>query len=122
MRVPNHIGLAVRDPNHSLRFYRDTLGLEGSTRQEAYGFVISAANGVELTLLSGRPPTDMGDFHLGLSVPTASEVRALRDQLGGLMVTEVEWWDEPDYVSVKVLDPDGYVVEICWDAKHRAAH
>jgi catechol 2,3-dioxygenase-like lactoylglutathione lyase family enzyme len=60
MRVQNHIGLAVRDPSRSLRFYRDTLGLQGSVREEAYGFVISAANGVDFTLLSGRSPADVG--------------------------------------------------------------
>jgi hypothetical protein len=27
----------------------------------------------------------------------------------------VEWWDEPDYVSVKCKDPDGYVVEAAWE-------
>jgi hypothetical protein len=24
-------------------------------------------------------------------------------------------WDEPDYVSVKFRDPDGYVVEVSWE-------
>jgi hypothetical protein len=24
-------------------------------------------------------------------------------------------WDEPDYVSFKCLDPDGYVVEVAWE-------
>ena len=26
-----------------------------------------------------------------------------------------EEWDEPEYVSVKCLDPDGYVVEAAWE-------
>ena len=26
-----------------------------------------------------------------------------------------EEWDEPDYVSVKCFDPDGYVVEAAWE-------
>jgi hypothetical protein len=26
------------------------------------------------------------------------------------------FWDEPDFVSVKVRDPDGYVVEAAWDS------
>jgi hypothetical protein len=29
-------------------------------------------------------------------------------------VTIVGEWDEPDYVSVKCSDPDGYVVELGW--------
>ena len=30
-------------------------------------------------------------------------------------VRELEWNDEADHVSVKVADPDGYVVEVGWD-------
>ena len=29
----------------------------------------------------------------------------------------VGWWDEPDYVSVKFRDPDGYVVEVSWEPR-----
>jgi hypothetical protein len=29
----------------------------------------------------------------------------------------VGWWDEPDYVSVKFKDPDGYVVEVSWESE-----
>ena len=29
--------------------------------------------------------------------------------------TYFEEWDEPDYVSVKCRDPDGYVVETAWE-------
>jgi hypothetical protein len=31
----------------------------------------------------------------------------------------VEEWDEPEYVSVKCLDPDGYVVEAAWEPHPR---
>jgi len=27
----------------------------------------------------------------------------------------LEQWDEPDYVSVKTRDPDGYIVEFSWE-------
>jgi hypothetical protein len=29
----------------------------------------------------------------------------------------VEEWDEPEYVSVKCRDPDGYVVEAAWEPR-----
>ena len=32
-----------------------------------------------------------------------------------LRVELVEEWDEPDYVSVKCRDPDGYIVEAAWE-------
>jgi hypothetical protein len=43
-------------------------------------------------------------------------VRAFRDRVVSDGVELVDWWDEPDYVSVKFRDPDGYVVEVSWDA------
>jgi hypothetical protein len=30
-------------------------------------------------------------------------------------VAIVEAWDEPDYVSLKCRDPDGYVIEAAWE-------
>jgi hypothetical protein len=42
-------------------------------------------------------------------------VLALRDRLVGDGVELVEEWDEPEYVSVKCRDPDGYIVEASWE-------
>ena len=39
----------------------------------------------------------------------------LADRLLDDGVTIVEEWDEPQYVSVKCLAPDGYVVEAAWE-------
>jgi catechol 2,3-dioxygenase-like lactoylglutathione lyase family enzyme len=114
----DHLALAVRSPTRSLRFYRDTIGIEGVVREEDYGFVISTKSGVAFTLFEAEPPGDVGDFHLGLSLPDGAAVRALRGELQRQGIPEVEWWDEPGYVSVKVRDPDGYIVEVAWDAEH----
>ena len=42
-------------------------------------------------------------------------VRALRDRLAADGVELVEESDEPDYVSVKCRNPDGYIVEAAWE-------
>jgi hypothetical protein len=42
-------------------------------------------------------------------------VRALRDRLVADGVPIAEEWEEPEYVSVKCRDPDGYVVEAGWE-------
>jgi hypothetical protein len=42
-------------------------------------------------------------------------VRAFRSRLAGDGIEIAEFWDEPDYVSVKCRDPDGYVVEFAWE-------
>lgn len=114
----NHLALAVRDPARSLRFYRETLGVEGSVRDEDYGFVLTTLNGVAFTLFRGTPPAEVGEFHFGLSLATPEQVRLIRGRSREQGLDEVEWWDEPGYVSMKLRDPDGYVVEIAWDAKH----
>ena len=114
----DHVALAVRDPARSLRFYRDTLAIEGEVREEPYGFVIVTTKGIAFTLLAGEPPADLGEFHLGVSLPDAAAVRARRAELRTAGVPEVSWEEEPGYVSVKVRDPDGYVVELAWDERY----
>jgi hypothetical protein len=44
-------------------------------------------------------------------------VLALRDRLEADGVEIVEEHDEPDYVSVKCRDPDGYIVEAAWEPR-----
>jgi catechol 2,3-dioxygenase-like lactoylglutathione lyase family enzyme len=117
----DHLALAVRDPSRSLRFYRETIGVEGTVREEEYGYVITTPAGVAFTLFQGVPPADHGEFHLGVSLPDGDAVRARREVLRSRGLPELEWSDEPGYVSIKVRDPDGYIVEIAWDEKHPRA-
>ena len=122
MPTLDHVALAVEDPKRSLRFYRDTIGVEGTVRTEDYGFVITTPGGLAFTLFTGAPATATGEFHVGVSVPDAAAVRTRRAELAAAGVAELEWWDEPGYVSIKVRDPDGYIVELSWDAKHATGH
>ena len=43
-------------------------------------------------------------------------MHAFRRRLADDGIPIVEEWDEPDYVSVKCRDPDGYVVEAAWES------
>src|SRR5687767_6713618 len=54
-------------------------------------------------------------MHFGLGMRDREAVRAPRDRLAADGVELVEEWDEPDYVSVKCRDPDGYIVEASWE-------
>jgi catechol 2,3-dioxygenase-like lactoylglutathione lyase family enzyme len=59
-------------------------------------------------------------FHFGFWLPIAEDVRALTDRLTAAGVDIVERVDEPDLVSTKMRDPDGYVVELYWEpARYR---
>jgi hypothetical protein len=46
---------------------------------------------------------------------TSAAVKALRQRFDSDGIEVVEWWEEPEYVSVKCRDPDGYVVEASWE-------
>jgi hypothetical protein len=54
-------------------------------------------------------------MHFGVRLPDRDAVRALRDRLAADRVELVEECDEPEYVSVKCRDPDGYIVEAAWE-------
>lgn len=90
-----HVALAVRDPARSLEFYRDIIGIEGQVRTEDYGFVISTPNAVAFTLFRGDPPTGIGEFHLGISLPDADAVRLARARFRSTGLAEHDWWEEP---------------------------
>ena len=110
-----HVALSVRDPDASARWYLDVLGLAASRRDEEYGVMLTDAAGLTLALLRGEPlPGDVIErVHIGCELPSAEDVRAARRRLAG--ETELEWWDEDGYVSLKVADPDGHHVELFWE-------
>jgi catechol 2,3-dioxygenase-like lactoylglutathione lyase family enzyme len=111
----NHLGLAVRDPARSLAFYRDTIGVVGEVRTEPYGFVIGTPNGVSFTLFDGQPGTAVGDLHFGVGLPDADAVRQAHERFMSIGLDIHEWCDEPGHTSARVVDPDGYIVEVAWD-------
>jgi catechol 2,3-dioxygenase-like lactoylglutathione lyase family enzyme len=113
----SHLALNVRDPERSRRFYLDTLGLDATADREEWGYRVRMADGVTFALLEGEPPPPdvIGRIHFGCDLPDPDAVRAVRQRLRGEGVDEVEWWDEVGYTSLKVADPDGYVVELAHD-------
>ena len=54
-------------------------------------------------------------LHHGFRAASAEEVHEFRDRFRSDGLEIVEEWDEPGYVSVKVRDPSGYVVEVASD-------
>jgi catechol 2,3-dioxygenase-like lactoylglutathione lyase family enzyme len=116
MRI-RHLALNVTDPARSERFYLDTLGLAGSATPEEWGVRLRLDDGFMLALIKDDPlPADVVDrVHFGCDLADAAAVGELRARLKAADVEEVEFVEEPGYCSVKVSDPDGYVVELAWD-------
>jgi catechol 2,3-dioxygenase-like lactoylglutathione lyase family enzyme len=115
----NHLALAVTDEDVSRRFYERHLGFDARPPRRYPDGVLMLydAEGFELALGPAEDrPSLPAFFHFGKTAARPEDVRALRERLDADGIRVVEWYDEPDYVSVKFCDPDGYVVQIAWEA------
>ena len=113
----DHLALAVRDQARSRRFYEAYFGFvaEDAPREDGV-LLLHDARGFSLALGEIREPISLPPFlHFGTGLGSPAEVRAFRDRVVADGLEVVDWWDEPDYVSVKLRDPDGYVVEVSWE-------
>ena len=113
----DHLALAVSDQGRSQRFYATYLGFDAPPREYSDGvLMLYNSEGFALALRPSDEPVRMPRFfHFGMGLPTPEDVRSFRDRVMADGIAIVEEWDEPDYVSVKCLDPDGYVVEVSWE-------
>jgi catechol 2,3-dioxygenase-like lactoylglutathione lyase family enzyme len=113
-----HLALAVTDQERSRRFYETYFGFDAHPPRRYDGGVLMLydAGGFSLALGPTDEPIALPSFlHFGIGLPSRDAVRAFRDRLVADGVPIVEEWDEPEYVSVKCADPDGYVVEAAWE-------
>jgi len=105
----DHLALAVSDQERARRFYEAYCGFE-APRTYPDGTVMLHREGFMLALGSnGFQP------HFGQLLADAGAVRAMAERLRGDGLEIVDEWDEPDYASVKVRDPDGHIVEFFWE-------
>jgi catechol 2,3-dioxygenase-like lactoylglutathione lyase family enzyme len=113
-----HLGLPVRDAQRSLEFYRAYFGFDPDTAQTYPDgtTIVRNAGGFDLALHPGDVPSSRAEFlHFGFRLPDPRQVRELRARLAADGVPVVEFDDEPDLVSFKCLDPDGWRVEVYWE-------
>jgi catechol 2,3-dioxygenase-like lactoylglutathione lyase family enzyme len=110
-----HIALAVCDQERSRRFYETYFEFDRATARVADDGVLLMEGPEDVLLALGETgePIRLPSFlHFGFrSAESPDEVRAFRERLESDEVEIVEFSDEPDYVSVKCRDPDGYVIE-----------
>jgi catechol 2,3-dioxygenase-like lactoylglutathione lyase family enzyme len=110
------VNLTVADIERSAAFYQQWLGFGPEDRRFSDGTsFFRDSEGTDLALHAG-PASAPREFHFGFRRESADEVRDLRARLvaGGVEVMAFD--DEPDVVSVKLKDPDGYVVEVYWES------
>ena len=112
-----HVGITVADQARSRRFYEKYFRFDPSLARDFPDgtLILRDADGFALALHPGAgAPAD--DFlHFGYACTEPEQVRVLRGTLLANGETLVEDEDTDDFVSIKVLDPDGYRVEIFWE-------
>jgi len=113
-----HLGLPVRDLERSLRFYASHFGFDPATASSYDDGTVIVRNGDRFDLAlhpAAEAPASSTFLHFGFAMADATAVRAL---LAGLKldgVPIIERCEEPDLVSFKCLDPDGWRVEVYWE-------
>jgi catechol 2,3-dioxygenase-like lactoylglutathione lyase family enzyme len=113
-----HLGLPVADSNRSMAFYAQYFGFDPATatRYPDGTTIVRNADGFDLALHDvSEPPPHPGFLHFGFGVPDVGQVHALRERMQADGVSIVERDDEPDLVSFKCLDPDGWRIEVYWE-------
>ena len=116
-----HLAIPVRDQARSRVFYETYFGFGAQPAKRYDDGVLMLYNGAGFALALGpatEPIASPSWMHFGVGLPSREAVLALRDRFVRDGVELVEEWDEPAYVSVKCRDPDGYIVEASWEAKH----
>ena len=114
----DHLAIPVRDQERSRSFYERYFGFDErpARRYEDGVLMLYGRRGFALALGPAREPVDRPAWmHFGVHLPDREAVVALHDRLVADGVELVEAWDEPNYVSVKCRDPDGYIVEASWE-------
>lgn len=113
----NHLNLVVRDVVRSATFWETHFGFEPVRHLETGGVMLASSEGSVLVFEPGHPAPDPGSvFHVGFGLADADAVLSARKRLQEAGVRELDWVQEEGYRSVKVADPDGYVVEVFWEA------
>src|SRR4051794_31805701 len=112
------LAIPVADQVRSRRFYERYFGFGArpARRYDDGVLMLYDARGFALALgPTDEPIVRPAWMHFGVGLPDRDAVLALRDRLIADGVELVEEFDEPEYVSVKCRDPDGYIVEASWE-------
>jgi catechol 2,3-dioxygenase-like lactoylglutathione lyase family enzyme len=107
-----HLNLDARDLAASQRFYGELLGLPAALRDQA----LRVEHPNYLLVLNEGEPKVGGTFHFGFRVAVAADVEAWVERL---RANDVPVLVEPKHAGsvfvARVLDPNGYEIEIYAD-------
>jgi catechol 2,3-dioxygenase-like lactoylglutathione lyase family enzyme len=113
-----HIALAVKDPERSLKFYEQVLGVVPIYRKQE--FIQAQTPGSRDVLVFERKPDVAGPgggiIHFGFRLLDPAEIAAAVasiERAGGVITSQGDFCPGEPYVFF--CDPDGYEVEIWYE-------
>lgn len=110
----NHLHLHVADVARSRAFYETFFGFREDVRHGDILFVADET-GFQLALAPGPVEPMPPWWHFGFRLPSPGDVRALRTSLAAAGHEITDGGDDPDFVWLRVHDPDGYRIEVYWE-------
>jgi catechol 2,3-dioxygenase-like lactoylglutathione lyase family enzyme len=109
----SYVGLRVANLQKSARFYQNILGLEGKTGERGIARIPS---GTDLQVLHGKG-YGISDFHFGFHLDSPSKLDKWRAWLRSRNIRIYQDVTEEKYRSIKIRDPDGYLIEITYKGR-----
>jgi len=109
----SHVGLKVADLETSMEFYRNILGLEGRASERGVARIPSGRDNIVLH----EKGLGMSGFHFGFRVDSSSKVDEWQAWFRSRNMIIYDDVTEEKYRSIKIKDPDGYLIEIFSDER-----
>lgn len=116
-----HLHLHVRDRTIAERFYAAWFGMELQRRGTEITFMTDDRQFL-LALMHDDAPAPMPPwFHFGFRLPSAKDALALNERMvsEGVVIRKPLYQDDT-LVSFRCADPDGYLIEVYWEAEGAA--
>ena len=110
-----HINLVVADPEISAEFYRSLLLPDAEAVWLGDSLHLRTSAGDDLAFQTGNPLRAQGAHH-GFIAASVEAVDRLLSRVRARGVAVTDDCTEEGFRSIKFLDPDGYEIEVYWEA------
>lgn len=110
-----HVNLVVQSPLKSAEFYKRHLLPAGEVVNLGNSVHLRDGTGSNLAFMKGQSAPSRDGGHHGFLAGSPAQIEELRDALQAEGTILTEDCIEPEFRSIKFLDPDGYECEVYWE-------